>query len=107
LERGNDEKGCRSVARGLPDETNELQSVDVGHVDVGDDEIERPARQDTHGVEPGACLDDLASPVASAEFFRLEHGANESAGRDGILHDEDCAHETPRGYYGSRLVPNS
>ena len=54
--RRDDDERRRPVVLRLADEVDELEAVDVGHVDVGDDEVVGPARQQAHRVEAAAGL---------------------------------------------------
>ncbi len=65
-ERRDDEQRRRAMVLGLADEADKLQAVDVGHVDVGDDEVVGAARQQAHGVEPAARLRHLTPPCLVA-----------------------------------------
>ena len=65
-QRRDDEQRRRPVVLRLADEAHELEAVDVGHVDVGDDEVVGPARQEAHRVEAAAAPRRPRTPPCAA-----------------------------------------
>lgn len=78
----------------FPHETDELESIDVGHIDVGDDEIVVSTWKKPHRVEATGRLDDLDIIRRCVEQLGhpLEGGANERPDRGGVLDDQDASH---------------
>ncbi len=85
--------------RRLPDKADELQPVDVGHVDVRDDEVVGTARQKAHRVEAAARLHDRDPVVLRRELGSLEDRADEGASGYRVFHHEDASHGPYKEYY--------
>ena len=79
---GDDDERGAGVAGVLADGVDELEAVDVRHVDVGDHEVVVGARHQAQGVEAVA---DLIDDVVAG---RLEHGAHEGAHGGGVLDEK-------------------
>src|SRR5258708_17207576 len=76
----------------LADEANQLQAIDVGHVDVGNDQVEGAPRQKPHGVKPAARLKDFAATTSRGELGPLEDGANKRSSGDRVFGNEHPTH---------------
>ncbi len=88
--RADDDEGRLPEVLALAYEVHQLQPVDVGHVDVGDDEVVRTTREEPEGLEAARRLDDLDGFVAVVGLF--QRGANERSHRGGVFHEEDARH---------------
>jgi molybdenum cofactor synthesis domain-containing protein len=73
---------------------NELEAVDVAHVDIGDDEIVRTARQKAHRFEAAARLDHFDPSMADRKVGSFDDGAHEGADRQRILDHEQSTHDS-------------
>src|SRR5574341_82368 len=71
------------------DEADKLKPVDVGHVDVGDDEVELPRWERLEGLE---AVGDFHGEEISGLFQRDPH---HRADRLGVLDDQDVLHFRP------------
>src|SRR4029453_11318177 len=88
---GDDEQRCLTVVRVHLHEVDELEPVDVRHVDVGDDQIEAVAGQQLQRVEAAARADDLG-----ALDLRKSRG-DELPRRGRVLDDENLVPHSPAG----------
>src|SRR5215471_8918641 len=86
---GDDEHRGGSMAVALPDELNQLEAIDVRHVDVGNDQVVGPAGQHTQRIETAGCFDDVDGPGGAAAF---QSRANERPRRRRVLHHHDSSH---------------
>lgn len=83
-----------SISLVVSHETDDFESVDVGHVDVRDDEVEVSARKKPQCVETTRRLDDLDVLRSSVKQLgrTFEGRANERPERGGVLDDQDASH---------------
>ena len=79
--------GIARVGRVLLDERDQLEPVDVGHVDVGDDQVEGAAREQPQRLEAAARLGDLHRGLEL-----LERRRDQRPHRRRVLDDEDALH---------------
>src|SRR5690606_23905059 len=90
---GNQHHPRPAVAIALPDELNELEPVDVRHVDVRDHEVVAAPGEQPERVEAALRLDHL-------DTFRPESGLqgrpDEPPGTERIFDDENARHEAHR-----------
>src|SRR6266498_1840335 len=87
--RRDDEQRRRAMPIALSDELHELESVDVRHVDVGDDQVVRAARQQAQRVESARCFDDVEDSEMAAA---LQSRANERSRRRRVFHYQNPTH---------------
>src|SRR5262249_40355800 len=93
---GDDEQRRLAVVRVHLHEVDELEPVDVRHVDVGDDQIEPKTREQLEGVEAAARADDLGT------LDLREDRRDELPRRGRVLDDENLVPHSPAGL--SRLA---
>ena len=83
-------------------ERDQFEPVDVGHVDVGDDQVVGLARKLPQGVEAALRLGDLDGDVEI-----LEGSRQQSPHRRGIFYDQDVLHGTPPAGFRRRIRPST
>ncbi len=85
-----DDRGGGPVPITLADELDQLESVDVGHVDVSDDEIVAATGQQSQSIEPARSFDNLDG--TEPRPFGLESRANKGSRRCGIFDQQNPTH---------------
>ena len=84
---GRQEQDRRALELGLGAQgLDELQAVHVGHVEIGDDDVDLIVRQHLQGIDPVIGLDDMEAGVAQGHGDHLAHGPGIIDGQYSLAH---------------------
>jgi len=91
---GDDNRTHGAVPFRVSNESDEFQTIDVGHVDVGDDEIVVITGQKPQSIEAAGRFDNFNVVVGCAEQFgrALESRANVRPDSGRVFDDQNASH---------------